>query len=92
MTALADVDQLQQTYLTLLTNQTQSLAWMTRLVDGAMNAINMVQLHKLVLWRGRGPLLFFVVRCVISKRGSITHTHTHIQCGQGLLGWQRGGA
>lgn len=80
MTALADAHQLQQIYLTLLTNKTQSLAWLGRLVDGAMDAINMVQLHKLVSC--------FVSCCLIFKRCNITHT----QCGQGLFGWQQGGA
>lgn len=42
-TALADADQLQQTFVMLLTNQTQSLQWMSRLLDGVMDAINKVR-------------------------------------------------
>lgn len=42
---LTDADQLQQTYLTLLTNPTQSSIWMTRVLDSVMEVINKVGLH-----------------------------------------------
>lgn len=42
---LADADQLQQTYLTLLTNPTQSSIWMTHVLDSVMEVINKVGLR-----------------------------------------------
>lgn len=42
---LADADQLQQTYLTLLTNPTQSSIWISHVLDSVMEVINEVRLH-----------------------------------------------
>lgn len=41
---LVDADQLQQTYLTLLTNPTQSSIWMTHILESVMDVINKVGL------------------------------------------------
>lgn len=61
MTVLTDADQLQQTYLTLLTNQTQSINWVANFTDAAMDAINKVELHQ----TGHVAPLGFIVCCVI---------------------------
>lgn len=71
---MTDADQLQQIYVTLLTNQTQSNGWVAGLMDAAMVAINKVELHKPVTWRR------CAFCCVIFKGGSVSRAHTHTQC------------